>query len=268
MHGTFLFHTMSTHFRFIQRQLLNSGLDITSLMRPGIYVICNHVDDKVYVGKAKNLVGRIGFHVGKWFRGNEECKPQQEDFHRLGSESFSFHAFRQDVPEVDLSFEEEKALLIFRDRCYNVANLKRMETHLNKQVEINGKTYANPKAAAKALDLDVADVYFQCQSCGFETWTLPKGFKAGQGRALKVEFPPNSGVYAFFSSIKSAHLTTGLVTCTLTKRAWSNNLRAYWVKGAKQGRGYAIEVEIPQGSGTYFPFPSLIAARRATGLCR
>ena len=63
-------------------------------MKSGVYCIKNDINDKVYVGKAKNLANRWERHKSKLLKNNHDNIYLQQDFNEYGIEAFTFFSIR------------------------------------------------------------------------------------------------------------------------------------------------------------------------------
>ena len=101
-------------------------------MKSGIYCIKNDVNDKVYVGKAKNLANRWEQHKSKLLKNNHDNIFLQQDFNEYGIDAFTFSVLEYVPEQTNLDkilFAKEKEWgdkLNARDReyGYNITNFQ------------------------------------------------------------------------------------------------------------------------------------------------
>lgn len=57
---------------------------------PGIYVIVNRINDKLYIGESGNVGVRLRGHRSRLRAGEHEVAPMQKDFEQMGEAAFDF----------------------------------------------------------------------------------------------------------------------------------------------------------------------------------
>lgn len=110
-------------------------------MKSGIYCIKNDINDKVYVGKAKNLANRWEQHKSKLLKNNHDNIFLQQDFNEYGIDAFTFSVLEYvpEQPNLDkVLFAKEKEWgdkLNARDtNCgYNIANFQQQKENSYKE---------------------------------------------------------------------------------------------------------------------------------------
>lgn len=81
----------------------------------GVYIIKNLVNDKIFVGKSKNLQGRINRHKFELGHGFESIKDLQEDYKQFGLTNFSFEILDQLEPKEDPVYDYTEDLIVLEE---------------------------------------------------------------------------------------------------------------------------------------------------------
>lgn len=76
----------------------------------GVFLIRNTVNDKVFVAAGRNLKGIINRHRFQLTMGKHANESLQDDWNRLGPESFAFEILEELVPPDDPRFDQAKEL--------------------------------------------------------------------------------------------------------------------------------------------------------------
>ena len=89
-------------------------------MTCGIYMIKNKRNDKVYIGKSKNIEQRWKEHINMLNNHKHHCYKLQEDWNLFNEDSFEFLTL-QSCPEESLTENENKWIHIFnaKTKGYN-----------------------------------------------------------------------------------------------------------------------------------------------------
>lgn len=85
----------------------------------GLYVIRNKLNDRLYIGSAKNLYARRAVHFCELRKGTHHSHRLQHSWNKHGPDSFTFEVLAL-VPEPDLR-DEEQRLLDTLTPCYNLS---------------------------------------------------------------------------------------------------------------------------------------------------
>lgn len=86
---------------------VNAPLRLDQFTRiAGIYLICNHVHRKVYIGMSTDIVARWIRHTRELQRGDHPCKSLQLDYSKLGSHHFTIEVIEKIKDGVQLSIRE------------------------------------------------------------------------------------------------------------------------------------------------------------------
>ena len=97
----------------------------------GIYIIKNLVNGKIFIGKSKNIPGRINRHKFDLERNAENIQDLQKDYNQFGLENFSFEILDQLEPKEDPTYNYTEDLTVleelwleklqpFGDKGYNI----------------------------------------------------------------------------------------------------------------------------------------------------
>ena len=81
----------------------------------GIWAIRNLVNDKVLLGAALNLPGRLNRHKVELRMGGHKCQALQNDWNALGSERFTFEILDEISPRPDPAYDYRADLLLLED---------------------------------------------------------------------------------------------------------------------------------------------------------
>lgn len=112
-------------------------------MKSGIYCIKNDINNKVYVGKAKNLSNRWEQHKSKLLKNNHDNIFLQQDFNEYGIDAFTFSVLEYvpEQPNLDkVLFAKEKE---WGDKLnarnaeygYNIANFQKQKENDYKEAK-------------------------------------------------------------------------------------------------------------------------------------
>lgn len=102
-----------------------------TLIPMGVYIIKNSANGKIFIGKNKNIPGRINRHKFELEHGSESIAALQQDYDKFGIDKFSFEILDQLAPKEDPAYNYTKDLEVleelwleklqpFDDRGYNV----------------------------------------------------------------------------------------------------------------------------------------------------
>ena len=132
-------------------------------INPVIYGIRCKINNKIYIGKAKNYYERLVSHIRQLNEGKHHCKQLQEDYIKYGAMNFTFTILHEVKEEEDIDLLEIQYISqINSERIYN-GNLKE-----NKVVSFNMKTgnilkhYFNIPQAALDTGISLIRIYLCC----------------------------------------------------------------------------------------------------------
>lgn len=86
--------------------------------KPGIYRILNTIDEKFYIGSAKDLHIRLHLHKSKLKKGIHHSRYLQNSFNKYGAEAFKFEILEECSHEILL--EREQHYIDTLDPQYNM----------------------------------------------------------------------------------------------------------------------------------------------------
>jgi len=97
----------------------------------GVYVIKNLINGNIFIGKNKNIQGRINRHKFELEHGFDEIKELQEDYNQHGLQNFSFEILDRLELKEDPAYDYKEDLIVleelwleklqpFGERGYNI----------------------------------------------------------------------------------------------------------------------------------------------------
>ncbi|MGA7722351.1 MAG: GIY-YIG nuclease family protein [Ignavibacteriaceae bacterium] len=86
-----------------------------SLTPMGVYIIKNLINNKILIGKSKNIPGRINRHKFELEHGSENIKELQKDYNQFGLKNFSFEILDQLEPKEDPAYVYDEDLTVLLD---------------------------------------------------------------------------------------------------------------------------------------------------------
>jgi len=81
----------------------------------GIYIIKNLGNGKIFIGKSKNIPGRINRHKFELENGSENIQKLQRDYNQLGLKNFSFEILDLLEPKEDTAYNYTDDLAVLEE---------------------------------------------------------------------------------------------------------------------------------------------------------
>ena len=132
-------------------------------INPVIYGIKCKINDKIYIGKAKNHYERLGLHIRRLNEGKHHCKQLQEDYIRYGAINFIFTILHEAKEEENINLLEIHYISqINPEKLYNSRLMK------NKIVSFDALTgeilhhYFNIAQASLETGISMTQIYSCC----------------------------------------------------------------------------------------------------------
>lgn len=146
-------------------------------VRPVIYGIRCKVNNKIYIGKAKNYFIRLGQHIDSLIKNKHHCKLLQEDFDLYGTDNFQFLIIRelQDGENIDL-VEIEEISKIDSTLLYNSNLVENKIISYNPTTGEVFKVYFNISDASRQTGIPFINIYLCCTEYNSTKTTKGIGF--------------------------------------------------------------------------------------------
>jgi group I intron endonuclease len=110
--------------------------------RPGVYVIKNTLNNKVYIGSTCDLKQRKWGHLNSLSHSNHRNKNLQRDWNIYGSDIFIFEIMLYCSKE-DLILFEQKVLDLYKDNRYNVLPFAGLGRGVTQSEEVKARISAS-----------------------------------------------------------------------------------------------------------------------------
>jgi group I intron endonuclease len=132
-------------------------------VQPVIYGIRNKVNNKIYVGKAKNYFSRFSMHLRDLQLRKHYCKLLQSDFDLYGKSNFQFLIIRELQTGEDIDFLEiEEISKIDSTLLYNSNLVENKVVSYNPTTGEVLKVYFNISDASRQTGIPFINIYLCC----------------------------------------------------------------------------------------------------------
>jgi len=141
-----------------------SSINFFAYTDPGLYRITCSVNDKVYIGEAKNLLDRMNQHFKNLENGLSDCYELQRDWYVYGKDCFTMQILLkgQDfiTKEKRLTKETEILNLYKPEQVYNQHPRREIILEDNYRIvcEINGQRFESIKQASEQLNMSESSI--------------------------------------------------------------------------------------------------------------
>lgn len=125
---------------------------------PGVYLIRNMANGRVYVGRSENIARRFGSHAGMLRRGTHHNARLQADWNEFGESAFKFevHALADEsqIARVEKILIEEN----LGDGCYNCSATRGGPSWVRMQTDVPADVARRVRVLAAYRDVTVPTI--------------------------------------------------------------------------------------------------------------